>query len=74
VKWDYSDSHFDYSKQMPHQLFNHFPDTRELTTKQGLNKNLNSITQPGTDVSDFYPRCYDLSNPRQLDLFMTDFN
>lgn len=74
VKWDYGDSKFDYSKCKPHQFFNHFPDTRELTTKQGLNKNLNSLTEPGVDVAQFYPRCFDLSEPKQLDLFIADFN
>lgn len=74
VKWDYGDNNFDYKKQQPHQFFNHFPDTRELTTKQGLNKNLNSITEPGTDISAFYPRCYDLSISKQLDLFIADYN
>jgi hypothetical protein len=74
VKWDYGDSSFDHNKVKPHQFFNHFPDTRELTTKQGLNKNLNAITAPGVDVASFYPRCFDLSDPRQLDLFISDFN
>ena len=58
----------------PHQFFNHFPDTRELTTKQGLNKNLYAITTPGVDVASFYPRCFDLSDSRQLDLFVSEFN
>ena len=26
------------------------------------------------DVAQFYPRCYDLSEPKQLDLFISDFN
>ena len=42
--------------------------------QQGLNKNLNAITAPGVDVASFYPRCFDLSDPRQLDLFISDFN
>ena len=74
VKWDYGDSHFHHDKVKPHQFFNHYPDTRELTTKQGLNKHLNQITTPGVDVSSFYPRCFDLSIPRELDLFIAEFN
>ncbi len=57
----------------PNQLFNHFPDSRELTTKQGLNKTLNAISQPGTDIFDFYPRSYDLSDNSQVDAFAEDF-
>jgi len=74
VKWDYGDSHFYYEKMKAHQFCNHFPDTRELTTKAGLTKNLNNLTIPGTDVWDFFPRSYDLSDARQLDLFIADFN
>jgi len=74
VKWDYGDSSVDYNKLKPHQLFNHFPDTRELTTKQGLTKNLNSITMSGSNVKEFFPRSYDLSDRAQIDLFIHDFN
>ena len=56
------------------QFYNHFPLSRELTTKQGLNKNLNNITMPGVDIYNFYPRCFDLSDPRQVDLFTDEFN
>jgi hypothetical protein len=33
-----------------------------------------AITEPGVDVSEFYPRCYDLSDHRQLDLWTRDFD
>jgi tubulin monoglycylase TTLL3/8 len=56
------------------QFFNHFPDTRELTTKEGLNRNLYSITEPGVDVHSFYPRSYDLSQRKQFEEFLQDFN
>ena len=56
------------------QFYNHFPSSRELTTKQDLNQNLNNITAHGVDIFDFYPRCYDLSDSRQVDLFTDDFN
>ena len=29
---------------------------------------------PGVDIYDFYPRCYDLSDAREIDLFQDDFN
>jgi hypothetical protein len=46
------------------QLYNHFPQNRELTTKGGLCKNLwHNCTQEGEmQVSTFFPRCYDLSD------------
>lgn len=45
-----------------------------MTTKQGLNKHLNAITEPGVDVAAFYPRCYDLSDSKQQDMFINDYN
>ena len=74
VKWDYHDKGFDYTKLKHHQMFNHFPDTRELTTKQGLTNNLSQLTEPGVSIDSFFPRSYDLSKPSQLDLFIADFN
>ena len=63
VKWEALDSNQDTYKVMrANQFYNHFPLSRELTTKQGLNKNINNITQPGVDIFSFYPRCYDLSD------------
>ncbi len=74
VKWDYGDSNIDFIGMEPYQFCNHFPDSRELTTKQGLIQNLNQITMPGVDVSSFFPRSYDMSDPKQFDLFIKDFN
>ena len=74
VHWDYGDQKIDAKKLLVHQFCNHFPETRELTTKSGLTRNLNSITLPGVNQDEFFPRSYDLSDPKQLDLFMADFN
>ena len=76
VKWEFSDSSNQdvYKNLRSNQFYNHFPDSRELTTKQGLNQNLHNITLPGVDIYSFYPRCYDLSDKRQFDLFEDDFN
>ena len=74
VKWDYGDTNLVYDRMKPHQFVNHFPDTRELTTKQGLTKNLNQVTEIGTDVNSFFPRSYDLSERREVDLWVQDFN
>lgn len=38
VKWEYSETNKDVYKTLRNnQFYNHFPDSRELTTKQGLN-------------------------------------
>lgn len=38
VKWEYSETNKDVYKMLRNnQFYNHFPDSRELTTKQGLN-------------------------------------
>lgn len=74
VKWEYDDTKLHYTKMKQHQFVNHFPDSRELTTKQGLTKNLNSLTEAGTDVYSFFPRSYDLSDRGEVDLWIKDFN
>jgi hypothetical protein len=35
---------------------------------------LNNITEYGVDIYKFYPRCYDLSDVKQIDYFQEDFN
>jgi hypothetical protein len=54
------------------QFYNHFPHSRELGSKQGLNTHLNGATTG--DVYKFYPRGYDLSEYRQVELFLEDFH
>ena len=39
-----------------------------------MNKNINNITLPEVDIYKFYPRCYDLSDVKQIDWFNEDFN
>jgi len=73
VRWEYSDAATSVKALRPSQYYNHFPDSRELTTKQGLNKTLNSITQPGIDIYDFYPRTYDLAEVGGVEAFTADY-
>ena len=63
-------------KLKPYQFYNHFADNRELTTKAGLCKNLwtNSSDQSILQISSFFPRCYDLSDAKQAEHFVNDFN
>ena len=75
LKWDYCDSNINFEKIRPLQYVNHYPDSRELTTKSGLTKNLNSVSVPGIDLlGEIMPRSYDLSDTRQMDMFLADFN
>lgn len=73
VKWEFSDAQNPYKNLMPTQFYNHFPDSRELTTKQGLTKLMNTVTEYGVKIDKFYPRCYDLSENSQIDEFQQDF-
>eukprot|EP00347_Sterkiella_histriomuscorum_P009991 403339101 len=74
VKWDYIDNQGEFNNLKPNQFYNHFPDGREITTKQGLNKNINNLSEYGIDIYKFYPRCYDFSDLKQIDMFVEDFN
>jgi hypothetical protein len=74
VKFDISD--IAQEKVSAKQMYNHFPDNRELTTKAGLCKNLwyNCSYESQLNVSEFFPRCYDISDAKQADAFRDDFN
>lgn len=58
------------------QFYNHFPGNRELTTKAGLCRNLwfNSINEQEFPMQSVFPRCYDLSDSKQDEQFISDFN
>lgn len=64
------------TKIKPHQFYNHYPDNREITTKAGLCKNLWTNCSHETELrtSEFFPRCYDLADSKQVDGFIEDFN
>ena len=66
-----TDTESDYQNLKPGQLFNHFPNNRELTTKAGLCKNIKISAVSGIAVDTFFPRCYDLSDV--LDEFVADY-
>ena len=73
VKFDVSDLDV---KVNQNQLYNHFADNREITTKAGLCKNLWNLCpyESQLQVSHLFPRCYDLSDARQTVAFREDFN
>jgi Tubulin-tyrosine ligase family/IQ calmodulin-binding motif len=74
LKWCYNDSDYDYKNLKPGQLYNHFPNNRELTTKSGLSKNLRNITDFKVNIDKFFPRSYDLGENSQIKELIEDYN
>lgn len=68
LKWSYKDLNADYSKLVPGQILNHFKNNQELTSKGRLLVNLRN-NEYTTNMSHevYFPRCYDLGNPNDLD-------
>jgi len=74
LKWTISDSDNDYKQLLPGQLFNHFFNNRQLTTKSGLLKNMRNVSEYGVNPQKIFPRCYDLGDSVQLQEFISDYN
>lgn len=72
IKFDVADIDV---KVKPNQIYNHFPGNRELTTKAGLAKNLwfNCQYETQLKISEIFPRCYDLSDTKQCEHFIEDY-
>ena len=55
-------------------MVNHFSKATSITTKVGLTHSLkNLIWFNNIDVDTFYPRCFDLALPDEVQDFITDF-
>lgn len=65
----------DYSSTFlrPWQLFNHFQNNTEITTKSGLCRTLYNNTSPQMKTDRWFPRCYDLSQAGQTDDLVDDY-
>lgn len=75
VRFDISDFEGACQDLKAWQFYNHHPSNREITTKAGLCKNLQSnFDEYQLQVSSFFPRCYDLADTKQIQEFVTDFN
>eukprot|EP00397_Hematodinium_sp_SG-2012_P000667 GEMP01000668.1.p1 GENE.GEMP01000668.1~~GEMP01000668.1.p1 ORF type:complete len:1775 (+),score=410.32 GEMP01000668.1:168-5492(+) len=75
-KWCVTDLEEDYKSLRDGDLYNHFQNNRELTTKAALTRNLRQFQsdEPAFGQSDdFFPRSYDMSNPSERDDFTLDF-
>ena len=73
LKWTYTDSESDYRALRPGQYFNHFPNNRKLTTKNGLNSIFRLNCDYSLRPSAFYPRTYDLGDANQVDELRADY-
>lgn len=73
VKFEVQDQQSDYSHLRGFQIFNHFPNNSEITTKAGLTKNLYGCTIPDLKVDSFFPRCFDLSDIKQSDELVQNY-
>ena len=76
IRFDIDDLEGAHTELNPKQMYNHFPYNREITTKAGLCKNLvfNCFEEQELKISHIFPRCYDLSDSKQIDHFVSDFN
>lgn len=75
VKWDYGEINF--GKLGPQMFVNHFPSSKDLTSKQGLTKAMNAATSFGVGyscVDKFFPRSYDMTEESQVHQFAKDFS
>ena len=74
LKWVVKNSDVDYTKLFSYQFVNHFYRNSVITTKIGLNRNLNNlIYTDNVDVNCFFPKCYDLREIRDFEDFVEDF-
>ena len=73
----------DYSNLKSFQIFNHFSNNSEVTTKAGLARNLYGMsyityyligcTLHKLNCDSFFPRCFDLSDTKQGEEFMHNY-
>ncbi|KAF4691320.1 Tubulin tyrosine ligase-like, member, variant 2, partial [Perkinsus olseni] len=75
LKWTLNAKDIDYIALKDGQMANHFGRNREITTKTGLTSNLrNSYSVHNlTDMDDYYPRAYDLSDPQDVGDFILEY-
>ena len=57
----------------PHQVVNHFVKASTITTKVGLLRSMRNLCWfDAADIDTFFPRCYDLNDPGEMDDFCID--
>jgi tubulin monoglycylase TTLL3/8 len=74
LKWSYTDSVDEFNGLVEGQYYNHFRNSRELTSKNGLLINFKNCGDYGLDPFAFFPRAYDLGNAAERDDFVTEYD
>lgn len=73
-KWCSTDCDEDYQKLQDKDLYNHFQNNADLTTKLGLFRSLRDLAvRELVSVDSFFPRCYDMSVASEREDFVLDF-
>eukprot|EP00747_Dinoflagellata_sp_TGD_P060983 gnl/TRDRNA2_/TRDRNA2_152311_c2_seq2.p1 gnl/TRDRNA2_/TRDRNA2_152311_c2~~gnl/TRDRNA2_/TRDRNA2_152311_c2_seq2.p1 ORF type:complete len:1616 (+),score=224.25 gnl/TRDRNA2_/TRDRNA2_152311_c2_seq2:71-4918(+) len=74
LKWCTTDCEDDYQSLQDGDLYNHFQNNRELTTKVGLLRSLQQLAvDEQVDIDSFFPRCYDMGVVSEREDFVLDF-
>lgn len=73
LKWVYSENLDDLKVLNEGQYYNHFKNTKELTTKVQLIMNLKNCPDHEIDMDHFFPRAYDLGNTAERDDFQKEY-
>ncbi|KAL0218837.1 hypothetical protein P9112_004490 [Eukaryota sp. TZLM1-RC] len=63
----------DFNSVVDGQILNHFPNTFSITTKLELINTLKSSFWFGSHCSYFFPACFNLKEPADVDAFLIDF-
>ncbi|KAK3236314.1 hypothetical protein CYMTET_53533 [Cymbomonas tetramitiformis] len=74
-KWTLRARDLDERNLLPHQVVNHFMNSKVMTTKAGLLHKLRELPwhQPPLPLDGFFPRSYDLSDEDDTKAFYIDF-
>lgn len=74
LKWTLKAKDINRDALLDFQIVNHFEKNTTITTKAGLCKSLrNLVWHANVDYETFYPKCYDMSDPNDLEDFIEDF-
>ncbi|CAD8123274.1 unnamed protein product [Paramecium sonneborni] len=73
LKWVYTENTDDFKTLLDGQFYNHFSNTKELTTKSCLLANFKNQCEYGYDTSTFFPRAFDLGNAIDREDFLKEY-
>jgi len=74
LRWSNKCKDVDFSNMGKEQKLNHFPRNSEITTKVGLKRNLENLHwHESVNIDTFFPRCYDLQDPEEMEMFLSDY-